>query len=94
MELNILKKQEKIKVENYIGAWTVIDDMDGYVMLEHNTYGDETCYLVAKAEDFMWKDFIKKSTEEKIKLAYLPETATVFETYDGIEICLNDEGVI
>ena len=94
MKMEILKKARKIKVENYIGLWSVIDDLNGYVLLEHNTYGDETCYLVAKANDFTLKDFIKKSTEEKVKIPFLPETATIFETYDGIEICLEDEGII
>ena len=94
MKIEILKSAKEIKVEDYIGLWSVIDDLNGYVLLEHNTYGDETCYLVAKSEDFILRDFIKKSTEKKVKLPYLPKTAEVFETYDDIETCLEDEGII
>lgn len=85
--VNVLKEAKAIKVKDYVGAWAVIDDMNGYVLLEHNTYGDETCYLVAKAKDFIWKAFKKKGTEEKVILPYFEET---YETYDGLEEALED----
>ena len=43
--VNAIKDEKRIKVEAYRGFWSVIDDHNGYVLLEHNTYGDETCYL-------------------------------------------------
>lgn len=85
--VNVLKEAKVIKVKDYVGAWAVIDDMNGYVLLEHNTYGDETCYLVAKAKDFTWKVFKKKGTEEKVILPYFEET---YETYGGLEEALED----
>lgn len=85
--VNALKAEKAIIVKDYVGAWAVIDDMNGYVLLEHNTYGDETCYLVAKAKDFIWKAFKKKGTEEKVILPYFEET---YETYDGLEEALED----
>lgn len=85
--VNTLKTVKKIKVEGYLGAWSVIDDLNGYVLLEHNTYGDETCYLIAKAKNFEWREFTKKTTGEKVILPYFSET---YETYDSIEIALED----
>ena len=85
--VNALKAEKRIKVKDYIGAWSVIDDLNGYVLLEHNTYGDETCYLVVKASDFEWKEFTKKSTGEKVLLPYFSDA---YETYDDIETALDD----
>jgi hypothetical protein len=35
------------KVDGYIGKWYVIHEYRGYYLLEHCTYGDETCGLIA-----------------------------------------------
>ena len=89
--VNVLKEAKAIKVKGYVGAWAVIDDMNGYVLLEHNTYGDETCYLVAKAKDYINKAFVKKATGEKVILPYIEEA---YETYDDIETALEDYDLI
>lgn len=89
--VDCLKAEKRIKVEGYRGFWSVIDDHNGYVLLEHNTWGDETCYLVFKAKDFNWKEITLK-TGEKIVVPYV--AALVFETYDDIITCLEDEGII
>lgn len=85
--VNTLKAEKLIKVATYTGTWSVIDDYNGYVLLEHNTWGDETCLLVAKAKDFIWKEFTIKSTGEKILLPYFE---TTYETYDDIRTALDD----
>ena len=91
--IEILKKEKKIKVGSYIGYWSVIDDLHGYVLLEHNTWGDETCSLVAKASDFQWKTFRHHLTDIPFRIPYF-ENDQVFETYDDIETCLKDEGIL
>ena len=35
------------KVDGYKGKWYVIHEYKGYYLLEHCTYGDETCLLIA-----------------------------------------------
>lgn len=46
---------EGIAVSGYRGRWSEVDsytDCDGtqYVLLEHDTYGDETFYLVCRVD--------------------------------------------
>lgn len=85
-----MTKTENIKVKGYRGTWSVIDECDAWtdidvmtrwLMLEHNYYGDETCYLVIEDTAVNWKP---NNVYEGI----------VFETFDGIETCLEDEGII
>lgn len=41
---------ENVKIKGYIGMWSAIDsaeiDNKIYYLMENNTWGDETCYLV------------------------------------------------
>ena len=41
---------ENVKIKGYIGVWSSIDsaeiDNKIYYLMENNTWGDETCYLV------------------------------------------------
>ena len=90
-----MKKLERgvdYKVEGYTNKWGIVEDALGFVLLENNTYGDETCYLVVRknivAKD---KEYTKKNGE-KIMLPTI--TSRVYETYDGIRQCLEDEGII
>lgn len=92
--VNVLKNEKRIVVEHYRGFWSVIDDHEGYVLLEHNTYGDETCYLVVLAKEFTWKEFKLSTTGVKIVAPYFDTTTTTYETYDDIITCLEDEGII
>lgn len=75
-----MMKGVKYSHKDYIGKWEIIGEDHGYYMLEHCTYGDETCYLVIskKARVFEGNEL----------------RARVFETYDDIETCLIDEGII
>lgn len=91
--VNALKNEKRIKVVGYEGYWSVIDDHKGYVLLEHNTFGDETCYLVFKAKDFFWQERTLRNGET-ITVPCIPLSTTIFETYDDITTCLEDEGII
>ena len=85
-------RTNEIKVNGYRGTWSIVDYYDvvndigltvRYAMLEHDYYGDETCYLVIEDSAVNWS-------------ALCPDVyiGPVYETYDGIETCLEDEGVI
>lgn len=80
-------RTNEIKVKGYRGTWSVIDEYRltsiPFLMLEHNRYGDETCYLVIEDSTVNWS-------------AMSPDVyiGPVYETYDGIETCLEDECII
>lgn len=86
----MLKDNQRIKIEGHIGYWSVIDDFRGYVLLEHNTYGDETCYFVAKANKCFFDESVKYQN------SFIPcfKDYDVYETYDDIETALNDYDLI
>lgn len=42
---------EKYKVKGYNGWWSEIDEYQDYMLLEHCTYGDETCSLVVRKDN-------------------------------------------
>lgn len=45
-----MKDYENLKLEGYTNKWSAIDSMEVknkvYYLMENNTWGDETCYLV------------------------------------------------
>lgn len=45
-----MKDYENLKLEGYTNKWSAIDEMivknKTYYLMENNTWGDETCYLV------------------------------------------------
>ena len=85
-----MEKLENIKVEDYRGLWYVIDEDMGYLLLEHQTYGDETCHLVVKKNDYYYKKFQLRDGDEVELRVY----RNAYETFDDIETCLSDEGII
>lgn len=89
----LLEKEGFIKVAGYNGSWSVIDNFKGYVLLEHNTYGDETCYLVVRASDFEWRQF-RLRNNEVVNAPYFSLNTIIYETFDDIKTCLEDEGII
>lgn len=91
--VSVLQDQPRIKVEGYNGFWSVIDDHDGYVLVEHNTYGDETCYLVFRAWEFRWKEITLRTGAVEI-MPFIDDDVDVYETYDDIITCLEDECII
>jgi hypothetical protein len=87
-----IEMNNEYRVNGYTNRWSVIDEYHGYALLENNTYGDETCYLVvkqyAKVED---KTYTKRNGE-KITLPTIMET--VCETYDDLHTALEDACLI
>lgn len=80
------------KVKGYYNRWSVIDTYSGYALLENNTYGDETCYLVAEiANNVQEKEYSNKTTGEKMMIPTIMEI--ICETYDDIHTALEDIGL-
>ena len=75
------------KVKGYTNTWSVIDEFKGYVLLENNFWGDETCYLVARKENNV-EPIVKG------KIEFLEVQDIVDETFDGLGIALYDLGII
>ena len=50
----MINKKDGIKISGYRGTWGIIDSMIyhgiKYYLLEHETYGDETCYLLINSK--------------------------------------------
>lgn len=91
--MDSVKKGIDYKVKGYYNKWSVIDTYKDYALLENNTYGDETCYLVVRTNNNVQElKYTKSSTGENVVLATIMKV--VCETYDGIEIALEDEGII
>ena len=80
------------KVAGYKNRWGVIDAHAGYVLLENETWGDETCYLVARQDvTVALHEYTRK---DGIKVVLPTITEIVCETYDDIDTALRDEGLI
>ena len=87
-----LKRGVDYKVEGYTNKWSIVDEAFGFVPLENNTYGDETCHLVVR-KNIVAKD--KEYTKRNGEKVVLPTiTSRVHATYDWIRQCLEDEGII
>lgn len=92
-----IKKGIDYKVTGYSNKWSVIDTytcvFGRYALLENNTYGDETCYLVVNMDmNVINKEYTKKSTGEKVVLPTI--IGVTCETYDDIITALEDEGIL
>jgi hypothetical protein len=88
----MIQRNKDYKVEGYTNRWSVIDTYHGFALLENNTYGDETCYLVVKEDAKVEEKTYTKRNGEKITLPTIMET--VCETYDDLETALEDECLI
>ena len=80
------------RVNGYIGKWGVADRYRGYVLMEHITLGDETCYLVVSARlKPRMATYITKNGLRDYPTLY---PKRIFETFDDIKTTLKTEGVI
>lgn len=73
------------RVSGYRNLWSIVDKAHGYVLLENNTYGDETCYLVVPEDAPV--DVFEDGRPPMIM-------GEIYETFDSLEDCLIDEGVL
>ena len=95
--INLFTTEElqEVHIEDYRGYWGEIDRLTHnnttYVLFEHNTYGDETCYIVAKLCP------ISETRHVTIKdknYVLIEKDDIVDETFDGLVQCLYDCGII
>ena len=87
----MLDKNTEYKVNGYRNRWSIIDTFKGYALLENCTYGDETCYLVAKLDqEPVMKTYIRP---DKLRIELPTIMEVICETFDDIETALEDEGV-
>ena len=79
-------KLENIKIEGRIGTWYDIDHLTHngvtYVLLESEDFGDEAGAIVIKY------------TDKRTRYGEIPKEYEVAETFDSIDIALEDEGII
>ena len=88
----MLQKNVDYKVQGYTGRWSLVDQVEGYGLLENNTWGDETFYLVVKMDQDPAMKRYKNKDDEVVKLPTIREV--ICETYDGLEVALEDEGIM
>lgn len=88
----MLQEKVEYKVNGYTNRWSLIDTMAGYGLLENNTYGDETCYLVVKMDQEAAMQRYKRGDGSIVELPTIQEV--VCETYDGLEVALDDKGLL
>lgn len=85
----MLERNVDYKVKGYTNRWSVIDQAHGFSLLENNTYGDETCYLLVRTKSVPKnREYTRKRDGEKIMLPTIE--AKVYETYDDIETAMSD----
>lgn len=95
-----ITSKTECKIEGRMGLWTIIDAAvvraNVYVLLEHNTYGDETSLVLAKIPSKpKWLVVYEKDWVTKIReVFYFPSGYEKGETYDDIVTALKDEGII
>lgn len=73
---DVKNELQHIKINGYIGKWSAFEKLEiigkeTYYIMEHDTYGDMTQYLVITAD-----------------------CETIYETYDDIVTCLEDECIL
>jgi hypothetical protein len=78
-----INTETPVKVEGHIGTWTVIEALlyNGtcYALLEHNTYGDETAYLIVRIKDEFW--LVNQCGNRSF---YIHSSRVVGSTFDGL----------
>jgi hypothetical protein len=79
----IVEPLVEYKVHGYRNKWSVISTLGDYALLENNSYGDETCYLVVEIKDNVC-----------IIDGRLVVMHVVCETFDGLEVALEDMDLI
>lgn len=96
-----LDMKSKIKCEGYRGFYTIIDaatyKSEVYVLLEHNTYGDEVAYVLAVLPTACLRWYVvDKYNGQQEKSFFIRERDILEDTYDSIDIAIHDHyyGVI
>lgn len=92
-----LNRKSEIKCDGYRGVYSIIDaaTYDGtvYVLLEHNTYGDETALLLAALPNdrLRWLNVeFNDIYYAPLKRFFILAKDIIEETWDSIDIVLAD----
>lgn len=89
------KQLQRVTIEGYEGLWgeisRVLHNDHLYVLLEHNYWGDETCYLAVCVPPVDELEYVFPQYKDPV---YLKENTVVDETYDGLLQCLYDCDII
>ena len=90
-----LDKKSNFKCEGYRGFWTIIDAVTYenrvYVMLEHNTYGDESPFILAILPSSCLRWYVvEKMNGKQEKYFFIREHDILNEGWDGIEHLIID----
>lgn len=86
-----LDKKTGIKCEGHYGYWSILDaaTYDGrvYVLLEHNTYGDDTPFLLTMLPSTLlrWYVIENPSKDKTRKYFYIPKEDIINDGWDSIE---------
>ena len=79
-------KLENIKIEGRIGTWYEIDHLTHngvtYVLFESEDFGDEAGAIVIEY------------TDDRTRDGEIPEDCEICETWDSIDVALEDEGIL
>lgn len=78
----MLNEKTSYKVKGYTNRWSIMDTYRGYALLENETYGDETCYLVVKINAPVENKQYTRKDGTKIMLPTIMKV--VCETYDDL----------
>lgn len=79
----MIESNVNYNVEGYSDQWSLINTYDHYGLLENNTWGDETCYLVVDLDQKIVTDGDCPTILE-----------VICETFDDIVTALEDEDII
>lgn len=89
----LFRKRAEYKVKGYFNRWGVVDTYKGYALLENNSHGDETCYLVVDTSSSnIQKRLYRLMDGSTVELPTF--MSVVCETYDDLITALADEGII
>ena len=90
-----LDEKSKFKCEGYRGSYNIIDVVtwndNVYVLLEHNSYGDETALLLAVLPMDCLRWYVLETPSGKTKKHFFIQSQDILEeTFDTISIALSD----
>jgi hypothetical protein len=90
-----LDKKTSIKCEGHRGFWSIIDaatyKSEVYVLLEHNTYGDEASFLLAVLPCTCLRWYVvDKMNGQQDKAFFIREQDVLNDGWDSIEDLIMD----
>lgn len=85
----MLEERVSYRVKGFTNRWSIIDILDGYCLLENETFGDETFYIVCSiVANVEFLPYVNKFSGVRHTLPTIMEIVTT--TYDDLETTLYD----